>query len=45
MIYAWACRFDDKGMIVQVRAYLDTAALTQTLVEAECPSHSEPFDI
>lgn len=38
MTYCWVMRFDDKGTIVQVRAYLDTALLKQVLEEHECPS-------
>jgi ketosteroid isomerase-like protein len=29
--YAWVMRFDDKGMIVQVRAYLDSALVQQAV--------------
>lgn len=38
MSYCWVMRFDESGMIVQVRAYLDTNLLTETLRSNECPS-------
>lgn len=38
MTYCWVMRFDTNGMIVQARAYLDTALLKQVLEEHECPS-------
>jgi len=38
MCYNWVVRFDEKGMIVQVRAYLDTNLLTETLRSHECQS-------
>jgi ketosteroid isomerase-like protein len=36
--YAWVCRFEG-GVIVQVRAYLDSAIVKQAIEENECPSH------
>jgi len=45
MVYAWNIRFNDEGMIVQVRAYLDTALLTDTLRENECGSYRSPRDV
>jgi hypothetical protein len=36
--YAWVCRFEE-GIIVQVRAYLDSAIVKQAIEENECPSH------
>ena len=44
MSYAWIMRFDENGMIVQVRAYLDTALLKQALEENECPSMRAPIE-
>ncbi|KAI5357552.1 Putative NTF2-like domain superfamily protein [Septoria linicola] len=37
--YAWCCRFDDHGIIVEVRAYLDSWLVRQAIVENEAPSH------
>ena len=36
--YAWCCRFDERSMIVEVRAYLDSWLVRQAIVENEAPS-------
>lgn len=33
MAYCWVARFDSRGKIVQVRAYLDTDLLTRAVGE------------
>lgn len=33
--YAWCCRFDDEGTIVQVRAYLDSWKVREAIEENE----------
>ena len=33
--YCWVCRFNTPGLIIQVRAYLDTALVQRTLDENE----------
>ncbi|MCJ1300722.1 hypothetical protein MMC08_003519 [Hypocenomyce scalaris] len=30
-VYAWVCRFNEEGLIVEVRAYVDTQLLTEVL--------------
>jgi ketosteroid isomerase-like protein len=36
--YAWCMRFDEDGMIVEVRAYLDSWMVKQAIEENEVPS-------
>jgi len=36
--YAWCMRFDKEGMIVEVRAYLDSWMVKQAIEENEVPS-------
>ncbi|KAM3422360.1 hypothetical protein BST61_g2719 [Cercospora zeina] len=36
--YAWCCRFDDSGVIVEVRAYLDSWLVREAIVQNEVPS-------
>ncbi|KAF2804174.1 uncharacterized protein BDZ99DRAFT_467546 [Mytilinidion resinicola] len=38
--YAWCVRFDEEGMVVQVRAYLDSAMVKQAVEENEGPCES-----
>ena len=38
--YAWCCRFDQGGKVVQVRAYLDSWMVKQAIEENEVPSKS-----
>jgi len=40
--YAWCIRFDEAGMIVQVRAYLDSWMVKQAIEENEVPSRRAP---
>ena len=40
--YAWCCRFDENGTIVQIRAYLDSWMVKQAIEENECGSHRAP---
>ncbi|KAF2084505.1 hypothetical protein K490DRAFT_59482 [Saccharata proteae CBS 121410] len=40
--YAWVMRFDEEGMVVQVRAYLDSTLVKQAIEENECPSRRAP---
>jgi len=44
MSYAWVVRFDENKQIVQVRAYLDTNLLTETLRAHECASTEALID-
>ena len=44
MVYCWVARFDERGLIVQLRAYIDTALLERTLRENECPSTRAEID-
>ncbi|GIZ37949.1 hypothetical protein CKM354_000137700 [Cercospora kikuchii] len=37
--YAWCCRFDESGVIVEVRAYLDSWLVREAIVQNEVPSH------
>ena len=36
--YAWCMRFDEDGIIVEVRAYLDSWMVKQAIEENEAPS-------
>ena len=36
--YAWSMRFDEDGIIVEVRAYLDSWMVKQAIEENEAPS-------
>ncbi|CAK1359170.1 unnamed protein product [Cercospora beticola] len=36
--YAWCCRFDESGVIVEVRAYLDSWLVREAIVQNEVPS-------
>lgn len=36
--YAWCVRFNEEGVIVQVRAYMDSWMVKQAVEENECPS-------
>lgn len=36
--YAWCIRFDEDGIIVEVRAYLDSWMVKQAIEENEAPS-------
>lgn len=40
--YAWCMRFDEEGMIVEVRAYLDSWMVKQAIEENEVPSRRAP---
>lgn len=42
-IYAWVVKFDEKGILVQVCAYLDSTFLQQAAEENERPSHRAPI--
>ena len=41
--YAWVMRFDESGMVVEVRAYLDSWMVKQAIEENEVPSHRAPM--
>ena len=40
--YAWCMRFDENGIIVEVRAYLDSWMVKQAIEENEVPSRRAP---
>lgn len=40
--YSWCMRFDESGMVVEVRAYLDSWMVKQAIEENEVPSRRAP---